>query len=253
MRDRAIGQRLRLLILGGTPEGRMISAAIAGDRRVATTATLSRVGRRPKSMGVPTRIGTWSSADELHSWLEAESFDAILDATDAYSQTMTKWASAAARDLDIDYIQFLPPLLTPRNEDDWAFLNDLHDAASFVASDACIFMDVGVSELGDLPVQPNQSLYAVDQDDVTRNVTGTASTPISVRPIETMVGAADLFLSLGVDTVIALNSGAHRTTVVLDAARELGLPVGMIRRPPQPEGPKLTSISEALAWIRRRI
>lgn len=253
MKDRAIGQRLRLLILGGTPEARMISAAIAGDRRVATTATLARVGRRPKPMGVPTRIGTFKDAEEFRAWLHVESFDAILDGTDAYSKTMSDWASAAARDLDIDYIQFLAPLLTPRDDDEWAFLNDLRDAAKFIPADATVFMDVGVSELGPLSILPSQSLYAVDQDDVTRNLTAGANTPISVRPIETMVAAADLFMSLGVDTVIALNSGAHRTTVVLDAARELGLPVGMIRRPPQPEGPKLTSIAEALAWVRRRI
>ncbi|MEL7343475.1 MAG: precorrin-6A/cobalt-precorrin-6A reductase [Pseudomonadota bacterium] len=253
MTGRMIGQRLRLLILGGTPESQMISAAISNDRRVATTASLARVGRKPKPMGVPTRIGTWRGKAEFQDWVRAEQFDAILDATDAYSPQMSEWAHEISVALGVDFIQFLPHLLTPRSTDNWSFLNGLEDAANEVADHATVFMDLGVSELGRLPFRDGQVVYSVDQDDVTRRVQGNQSTPISLRPINTLVTAADLFMSLGVDAVVALNSGTHRTTVVLDAARELGIPVGMIRRPPQIEGPKLTSISEALAWVRRRI
>ena len=39
----------------------------------------------------------------------------------------------------------------------------------------------------------------------------------------------------------------------VEAARELGLPVAMVRRPRQPDGMKISTVAETLAWVRRRL
>ena len=58
--------------------------------------------------------------------------------------------------------------------------------------------------------------------------------------------------TLGVDWLVARNSGGSGSRAKIDAARRLGIPVAMIRRPPQPEAARAQTLSEVLAWIGRR-
>jgi precorrin-6A/cobalt-precorrin-6A reductase len=56
-----------------------------------------------------------------------------------------------------------------------------------------------------------------------------------------------------VDVVVTKDSGGGMTAAKLAAARELGLPVVLIRRPPLPHGvPTVDTVEEALAWALSR-
>ena len=57
----------------------------------------------------------------------------------------------------------------------------------------------------------------------------------------------------GVTWLVARNTGGSWTMPVIEAARQLGLPVGMIRRPLQPEVSRISTVAEALGWVRRQI
>jgi len=48
---------------------------------------------------------------------------------------------------------------------------------------------------------------------------------------------------------VTKNAGGDGARAKLTAARELGLPVVMIRRPPPPAGALVTSVEEALARL----
>ena len=58
---------------------------------------------------------------------------------------------------------------------------------------------------------------------------------------------------LGVTWSVTRNSGGSASFAKLEAARRLGISVAMIRRPPQPEAARISTVSEALAWVRRRL
>ncbi len=54
-----------------------------------------------------------------------------------------------------------------------------------------------------------------------------------------------------VDVVVSKDSGGHMTAAKLVAARELGIPVVLVRRPPLPAGvPVVGTVEEAVAWLR---
>src|SRR5690606_12050093 len=52
-----------------------------------------------------------------------------------------------------------------------------------------------------------------------------------------------------IEALVARDSGGELTAAKLVAARELGLPVVLIDRPPAPPAPSVTSVPEALEWL----
>jgi precorrin-6A/cobalt-precorrin-6A reductase len=68
------------------------------------------------------------------------------------------------------------------------------------------------------------------------------------RPPFSVEDEVALFRRLGVDWVVAKDSGAAEAEGKLAAARMLGLPVAMIRRPAA-VGPKVETVEAALDWV----
>jgi precorrin-6A/cobalt-precorrin-6A reductase len=59
----------------------------------------------------------------------------------------------------------------------------------------------------------------------------------------------DLLKAERIDAIVAKASGGESARAKLDAARNLGLPVVMLRRPPPPPGPSAVALDEAIAWL----
>ena len=89
------------------------------------------------------------------------------------------------------------------------------------------------------------------------------SKPLTLREHETIVarppfsreGERTLMLRHRIDTLVTKNSGGP-TEAKLAAARDLGVPVVMICRPPPPEGYACETsgnIDDATAWIGRHL
>jgi precorrin-6A/cobalt-precorrin-6A reductase len=61
-----------------------------------------------------------------------------------------------------------------------------------------------------------------------------------------------LMTAHGIDVVVTKDSGGPMTAAKLTAARELGVPVVLVRRPPLPEGVRVAATAEeAAAWALR--
>jgi precorrin-6A/cobalt-precorrin-6A reductase len=54
-----------------------------------------------------------------------------------------------------------------------------------------------------------------------------------------------------IQSIISKNSGGAATYAKIMAARELGIPIIMVQRPASPEGKKVTSIEDAIAWLKQ--
>jgi precorrin-6A/cobalt-precorrin-6A reductase len=62
-------------------------------------------------------------------------------------------------------------------------------------------------------------------------------------------GERDLFLRHGIDVLVTKASGGRSTEAKIEAARDLSLPVVMLRRPPSEPGAAVDSVSAALRWL----
>jgi len=66
----------------------------------------------------------------------------------------------------------------------------------------------------------------------------------------TVAGESALMREHGVGLLVTKNSGGPMTAAKLAAARDLGVQVVMVRRPPLPEGTvAVTTVAEAVRWI----
>ena len=52
-----------------------------------------------------------------------------------------------------------------------------------------------------------------------------------------------------IDCVVSRNAGGDATYAKIAAARDLGLPVVMLRRPAPPDGELVATVDAALAWL----
>jgi precorrin-6A/cobalt-precorrin-6A reductase len=55
-----------------------------------------------------------------------------------------------------------------------------------------------------------------------------------------------------IGAIVSKNSGGDATYAKIIAARELGLPVVMVQRPPVPEGEIVTDVESVVAWLKKR-
>jgi precorrin-6A/cobalt-precorrin-6A reductase len=78
-----------------------------------------------------------------------------------------------------------------------------------------------------------------------------SATVLLDRAPYTVAAEVALLREHAVDALVTKNSGGEATVAKLTAARTLGLSVVMVRRPPQPPGPLMTTVDEAEAWLAR--
>ena len=64
-----------------------------------------------------------------------------------------------------------------------------------------------------------------------------------------LAGERQMLQRHAIDVLVCKASGGAATEAKLVAARELGLPVIMVRRPPREPGPAVDTIEAALDWL----
>jgi precorrin-6A/cobalt-precorrin-6A reductase len=66
-------------------------------------------------------------------------------------------------------------------------------------------------------------------------------------------GERALFRAQAFDTLVTKNSGGSATAAKLEAARDLGIEVVMVDRPPLPVVPLVASVAEARLWLSQQL
>ncbi len=76
---------------------------------------------------------------------------------------------------------------------------------------------------------------------------------ITGRPPFTVYDERLLIAEHRIDVLVTKNSGGLATEAKLAAAREAGIPVVMVNRPPPPPGDLVENVDAALEWLERRL
>lgn len=214
-------------------------------------ASLAGATRTPVSLGVPTRIGGFGGREGFTAYLKRERIGAVLDATHPFAAAMSHRTLDVCTEEGIPYAQVLRPAWRPAEGDTWTFLNNEADAARHVPPHATVFLATGRQSLPLFAPISDRTLFARRIDPPGEPFPFPHGGWVLGRPPFSVGAEEALFHRLGIDWLVVKNAGGSSSRAKLDAARNLGIPVAMIRRPLQPQGIRLETVAAALTWVRR--
>jgi precorrin-6A/cobalt-precorrin-6A reductase len=242
---------MRVLILGGTSEAAGLARACAGRDSMHVISSLAGRTRTPAALPGEVRIGGFGGSEGLRRFLIKDAIGRVIDATHPFAARMASNAEIACRELDVPRLRLLRPPWQARPGDRWIEAADMAEAAARLpALGRTALITVGQGDLEALAHLRDVRLVVRTIEPPGRQALCDAVWLSGRGPfrLEDEIG---LLRAHRIDVLLTKASGGDATYAKLAAARLLGLPVLMVRRPPPPPGPIVESVAEALAWLER--
>lgn len=219
----------RILLLGGTGDALRIACGL-GPEHVYSLAGLGKLPREPACL---VRVGGFGGSAGLARYVEAERIGLIVDATHPYAARISANAFAASRATGVPYWALHRAAWQPRQGDDWRFVDDWNDLVAMLAGFARPLFTLGREPLSHLDEIPEHQYWTVRCLDA--HPGNERCRVIGARGPFAVEGERALFDTCATDVIVSKNSGGKATEAKLEVARERGLPVIMLRRPPLPD------------------
>jgi precorrin-6A/cobalt-precorrin-6A reductase len=241
---------LRILLLGGTTEATALADHLAQANNI--TAVLSLAGRtaHPAKSSLTTRIGGFGGVDGLTVYLRQEAIDLLIDATHPFAARISANAVAASDACGIPLLAIERPPWTRRVDDDWIEHDSIEAAiAALPEEPQDIFSGLGRQAI-DMLCHAPQHRYLIRVVDPLEcpPILAHAEIIASRGPFRTGEDAR-LFADYNIRHVLSKNAGGSAAYSKIEAARQLGITVHMIRRPTPPQRTTVATTADALAWI----
>ena len=239
---------MTLLLLAGTGEAKDIASglAVAG---VDAVASLAGATRMPKQLGVKTRVGGFGGADGFRAFLAEAGITAVLDATHPFASQITDRTAAICAELGLPYVQFLRPGWVAQTGDDWTEVAREEDAAKYIKAGQTAFLGTGRQTLERFGNLNDVRIICRQIDPPSGPFPFPGGEFLVGRPPFPVADEVALFQRLKIDWLVVKNAGGARSESKLIAARQLKIPVLMIRRPQMPDADRVKTVQEALAWV----
>ncbi len=241
---------MRVLLLGGTTEASALARMLAEDARFDTTLSLAGVTRAPRAQPVPWRIGGFGGVEGLRRYLAEQRIEALVDATHPFATQMTRHAIAAAGRIPLLRVE--RPGWTPCPGDAWRMVPDMEAAAMALGQRPLrVLLTIGQKELAAFRNAPwhHYIIRSVDAPEAG------AAPPGAVIVTETGPFSLEAERALlerhGIEAIVTKNSGGSATFAKLRAARERGIGVIMMERPPAMAVETVADASAAFLWLSR--
>ncbi|GGZ17145.1 cobalt-precorrin-6A reductase [Streptomyces nitrosporeus] len=243
-----------VLVLGGTTEARRLAQSLAapeGPAGIRVTSSLAGRVARPTLPPGEVRIGGFGGAGGMAEWIRAHHVDAVIDATHPFARTISFHAASAAFAAHVPLLALRRPGWVPSDGDRWHTAGDLAEAAKLLPGlGRRVFLTTGRMGLAAFAELGSLWFLVRSVDAPEPPMPGRTEILLDRGPF-TLEGERELIRRHRVDVLVTKDSGGSATAPKLTAAREAGLPVVVVRRPPVPAGvPVAATPEEAVAWLR---
>ncbi len=216
-------------------------------------AVFSYAGRTnaPLAQPIPTRMGGFGGVQGLVDYLRSERITHVIDATHPFAAQMSTNAVEACTQAGVSLTALERPAWTPEAGDNWQFVPDMHGALNAVPDAAArVFLAIGRLNLDLFAAKPQHHYLLRLVDKPTDPLPLPNAQAVIARGPFVFDGDLALLRDHGTELIVAKNGGGVGARAKLvDAARELGLPVIMIDRPAVPKRQVLGSVPEVMAWL----
>jgi precorrin-6A/cobalt-precorrin-6A reductase len=246
-----------ILILGGTAEARTLAELLHEDGVPIISSLAGRV-QNPALPKGEVRVGGFGGVNGLLSWLRENECRGVVDATHPFAQKISANAAAATMSARLPLLSLRRPPWQPQEGDRWLDVPDIAGAATTVAEHADrqpglrVFLTTGRQDVDEF-AHIDHAWFLIRLVDPPERTTPPDHTILRSRGPYTVDGERDLMREHRIDIVVTKNSGGNLVRAKLDAARELSLPVVMVRRPVTLSGTAVETPEAALEWVRQRV
>jgi precorrin-6A/cobalt-precorrin-6A reductase len=244
----------RVAVLAGTTEAFALAARLTTLGGVEVISSFAGETTSRKQPAGAVRVGRFGGAGELGQWLNAERISAVVDATHPFAEVAPGQAAEACAIQGIPRLRLVRRAWAPEPGDRWHEVARLADAPSRVRALSArrVFLTVGSRQLAVFSGLTDVWFLVRSIEPPMPVPLGRATTVAGRGPFA-LADERATFASHRIDCLVTKNSGGHSVAAKLVAARELGVPVIMVRRPPVPPGLQVPTVDEAVAWCEQLV
>ncbi|WP_025807985.1 cobalt-precorrin-6A reductase [Pseudomonas chlororaphis] len=218
----------RILLLGGVTEALAIARTLGPEH----IYSLAGIGRVPADLNCQVRVGGYGGAEGLAQFIREQGIELLLDATHPYAARISQNAATAARLCDIPCWALRRPAWQAQAGDDWREVGDWAELVQALQPFKRPLFTLGrepLQHLHEIPAEQFWTLRALDQYPGNERCE-----VIGARGPFLIDSERELFERRRIDVLISKNSGSSATEPKLEVARERGVPVLILQRPPLP-------------------
>jgi precorrin-6A/cobalt-precorrin-6A reductase len=214
--------------------------------------TLSLAGRTaaPAAQLVPVRTGGFGGVPGLAQYLRTHAIKALVDATHPYASRISCNAWDAASQTQTPMIALGPPAWRAAPGDRWIEICGAQDAVRELGTNSQhVFLTIGRQEIAAFGSAPQHRYLIRSVEAIEPRLPVPFATYLLDRGPFTEEAERALMLSHAIEVIVAKNSGGEATYGKIAAARSLGIPVLMLRRPAAAVAPAVDTVDAAIAWL----
>ena len=238
-----------VLILGGTAEARELAGRLH-DAGVEVTSSLAGRVANPRLPAGAVRIGGFGGPEALASWLAEHGVLAVVDATHPFAERISASAARATALSGVPLLRLERPGWAERPGDRWHWVDDLDEAASAIpAFGARVLLTTGRQGLHAF-ASVRDAWFLIRCVDPPDSPLPPRHELVLDRGPFTLEGERALMRRHDIDLLVTKDSGGTHTVAKLDATRERGVPVIVVRRPPGQATQTAPTVIEAFGWVR---
>ena len=237
---------MRVLLLGGTSDARRL-ATLLTDAGHDVVSSLAGRTREPLLPAGRVRIGGFGGVDGLAGYLRDERIDVLVDATHPFAATMTDHAWRACAASLVPRMIVRRPGWTASPGDEWHRVASPGDAAALIPQlSHRVFLTTGRQTIAAFAGLDDCWFLARSVEPPAGALPRHLEVVLDRGPF-TVDGERQLMTTHRIGVLVTKDSGGAGAKLV--AARELGIPVVMVDRPPLPPGPVVSTPEEALTAL----
>jgi precorrin-6A/cobalt-precorrin-6A reductase len=239
---------VNVLVLGGTGQARRLADALNERKFVVTSSLAGRVAVPSLPQG-DVRIGGFGGVDGLAAWLCRHGTDVVVDATHPFAARMTAHAVAATAVAGVPLLVLRRRGWTAGPGDRWHRVPDAASAAALLPTlGQRVFLSTGRGDLAAFAALDGLWFLLRSVDPPQPPLPARCEVVRGRGPF-TADAERELLREHRIDVLVTRDSGGEMTAAKLVAARELGVPVVLLDRPPAPEVPAVGTVEEAVRWL----
>ncbi|WP_246472993.1 cobalt-precorrin-6A reductase [Pelagibacterium limicola] len=241
-----MGERKRILILGGTGEARALASNLIALGHEVTSSLAGRT-RAPQLPPGPVRMGGFGGVDGLAAYMQEGGFTHLVDATHPFAAQISGNAVIASAKTGIPLLRLEREVWLKPESANWLEVPTMEVAAESLPAGARVLLTIGRQEVGAF-------FGRADCQFVARVIESPETVPegwklIAVRGPFSLEDEIGLMRRHGITHLVSKNSGGDAGFAKLEAAAALGIEVLMVRRPKLPDAPTASTVEEVLKRI----